>query len=77
MLWKLPCSAASRNDDDDDSKTRRDLNDNEPTFKPVPLWVFFAILALVAIGGMVASFWDCGAPVCRFWITRMEELKEF
>jgi hypothetical protein len=69
------CSAAIRNDDD--SKTRRDPNDNEPAFRPAPLWAFFAILAVVAIVGMVASFWDCGALVCRFWITHMQELKEF
>jgi hypothetical protein len=44
---------------DDDPKIWKD-----PTFRPVPLWVFLAILAVVTTAGMVVNFLDCGALVC-------------
>jgi hypothetical protein len=71
MFKKLLCSAAISTDDV--PKTRKDPNDSEATFKRVPLWGFLGILAVVALVGMVAEFLDCGAFVCRFWITHIKE----
>ena len=66
----LACSMTTPRIDED---PWNDPNEDDPKFRPVPLWVFFAILAGVTIVGMVASFLDCGALVCRFWITHIKE----
>jgi len=68
MLEKLPNSAAMRNDDD-----KKDLNGDEGASKAVPLWVFLAIVAAVTSVAMVADLLNCGALMCRLWVTHLKE----
>ena len=63
----LVCSKTTPRNDED---SWNEPNEDDPRFRPVPLWVFLAIVAVVTTVGMVASFLDCGALVC---ITPMKE----